>query len=96
MNKKVKLELTHSKHLARFAGFLTGMGEPLGRLLHLAGLPDDCLDDPGTPVPTAALWRFREVAATRTGLPNLTLNVMGNSKIPFVTDMLLMVSVLPL
>jgi AraC-like DNA-binding protein len=76
---KVKLELTHSKHLVRYAGFLTKIGEPVGRFLHLAGLPGSCLDDPGTAVPTAALWRFREVAATRTGLPNLTLNVMGSS-----------------
>ena len=77
---KVKLELTRSKHLVRYAGFLTKIGEPLGRLLYLAGLPGNCLDDPSTPVPTAALWRFREVAATRTGLPNLTLNVMGSSE----------------
>ena len=77
---KVKLELTHSKHLVRYAGFLTKIGEPVGRLLHLAGLPGSCLDDPSTPVPTVALWRFREVAATRTGLPNLTLNAMGSSE----------------
>ena len=38
------------------------------------------MDDPGMPVPTAALWRFREVAANRTGLPNLTLDVMGSSE----------------
>ena len=80
MMNKVQLELTHSKHLFRFAGFLTRIGEPVGRLLNLAGLPGSCLDGSGTPVPTAALWRFRELAATRTGLPNLTLDVMGSSK----------------
>lgn len=80
MNNKSQLELTHSKHLFGFESFLNGIGEPLRRLLRLAGLPGDCLDHPGLPVPTAALWRFRAIAANRTGLPNLTLDVMGQSE----------------
>jgi AraC-like DNA-binding protein len=35
------------------------------------------MDDPKKLVPTAAIWRFRELAAMRTGSPNLTLTVMA-------------------
>jgi AraC-like DNA-binding protein len=79
MSAMERVQLTLSKHLASYVSFLTRIGEPIPPLLRSAGLPTTCLDDPRTPVPTAALWRFREVAATRTGLPNLTLNVMGPS-----------------
>ena len=34
-------------------------------------------DDPKKLVPTAAIWRFRELAAMCTGSPNLTLTVMA-------------------
>jgi len=71
------VQLTRSKHIVPFARFLTRNGEPVGRLLRQAGLPSGCLNDPKTPLPTAALWRFRELAAFRTGLPNLTLNVVA-------------------
>lgn len=71
------LELTRSKHIAPFCAFLAGIGEPVERLLGQAGLPSTCLDDPSTPVPTVALWRFRELAAERVGLPNITLSVIG-------------------
>jgi AraC-like DNA-binding protein len=40
-------------------------------------LPGTCLDDLTTLLPTAGLWQFRELAAIRTGLPNLTLAVMA-------------------
>jgi AraC-like DNA-binding protein len=72
------LQLTRSKYIVPYANFLTEVGEPVGRLLHLAGLPSNCLEYPQTPVPTTALWRFRELAALRTGLPNLTLDVVAN------------------
>jgi AraC-like DNA-binding protein len=73
-----RVQLTQSKHIVPFARFLTKNGEPVGRLLRQAGLPSDCLNNPKTPLPTAALWRFRELAANRTGLPNLTLNVVAD------------------
>jgi len=56
--------------------FLAEQGEPVQPLLEKAGLPADCLDDPKTLVPTASLWRFRDLAASCTGLPNLTLQAM--------------------
>jgi AraC-like DNA-binding protein len=48
-----------------------------GSLLRQAGLPSTSLDDLKTPVPTSAIWRFRELAARCTGLPNITLSVMA-------------------
>jgi AraC-like DNA-binding protein len=61
-----------------YASFLTRIGEPVGQLLHLVDLPSTCLEDPKTPLPTNALWQFRELAASRTGLPNLTLDVVAD------------------
>jgi AraC-like DNA-binding protein len=58
----------------------------------MAGLPSACLEDPKTPLPTAALWRFRELAACRTGLPNLTLNVVADlefAKLGAISDAVL-------
>jgi AraC-like DNA-binding protein len=71
------VQLTHSKHIFPFAAFLAQNGEPVGRLLLQAGLPSTSLDDLKTPVPTSAIWRFRELAARCTGLPNITLSVMA-------------------
>ncbi len=73
-----KVQITHSKHIIPYARFLARNGEPVERLLRQAGLPSTCLEDPKTPLPTAALWQFRELAAFRTGLPNLTLNVVAD------------------
>jgi AraC-like DNA-binding protein len=70
------VQLTLSGNLLPFATFLGNIGEPVPRLLRQAGLPSTCLDDRKTPVPTASIWRFRELAARRTGLPNLTSVVM--------------------
>ena len=75
------LQLTHSKHILPFAAFLAAKGEPVGRLLCQAGLPSTSLDDLKTPVPTSAIWRFRELAARRTGLPSITLSVMASYEI---------------
>jgi AraC-like DNA-binding protein len=72
------VEITHSKHIIPYTRFLLGNGEPVERLLRQAGLPITCLEDAKTPLPTAALWQFRELAAVRTGLPNLTLNVVAD------------------
>jgi AraC-like DNA-binding protein len=70
------LNLTASRHAFPVATFLADHGEPLQPLFQRAGLPSTCLDDPKKLVPTAAIWRFRELAAMRTGSPNLTLTVM--------------------
>ena len=71
------VELTASKHVHPFVAFLADHGEPVQPLVQRAGLPGACVDDGSILVPTAALWRFRELAARRTGLPNLTLTVMA-------------------
>jgi AraC-like DNA-binding protein len=76
------IQLTASAHIRPFAAFLAQQGEPVQPLLRRAGLPVTCLDDPGKLVPTAALWRFRELAATHTGCPNLTLAVMAPLEVP--------------
>jgi AraC-like DNA-binding protein len=76
------IELTASKHLHSVVAFLASNGEPVEPLLDRAGLPSHCLDDPKTLVPTAALWRFRELAADGTGLPNLTLTAMERLELP--------------
>jgi AraC-like DNA-binding protein len=70
------VNLTASRHVFPVATFLADHGEPLQPLFQRAGLPDTCLDDAKKLVPTAAIWRFRELAAMRTGSPNLTLTVM--------------------
>jgi AraC-like DNA-binding protein len=75
------VQLTLSSNLVPFATFLTSIGEPVARLLRQASLPSTCLDDPKTPVPTAAIWRFRELAARRSGLPNLTSVVMEHCEL---------------
>jgi AraC-like DNA-binding protein len=71
------VNLTASRHVFPVATFLADHGEPLQPLFQRAGLPRTCLDDPKKLVPTAAIWRFRELAAMRTGSPNLTLTVMA-------------------
>jgi len=76
------VELTASKHIRPFAAFLANHGESVQPLLDRAGLPGTCLEHPETLVPTAALWRFRELAAKRTGLSNLTLQVMVPLALP--------------
>jgi AraC-like DNA-binding protein len=73
----VKLNLTASRHILPFAAFLANRGERLSPLLAKSGLPSTCLDDPAKLVPTAALWRFRELAAKLTGASNLSLDVMA-------------------
>ena len=70
------IQLTASRHILPFAAFLDQNGQAVGPLLHQAGLPGSCLDDPKTLVPTQALWKFRELTAIHTDLPNVTLNVM--------------------
>ncbi len=60
-----------SKHLIPFATFLRQHGEPVQRLVRMAGLPSACLDEPEMLVPIGAASRFRELAARRSGLPNI-------------------------
>ncbi len=74
----MNVNLTAGRHILPIAAFLGKNGEPLPPLLAQAGLPSTCLDDPGRLVPTAALWRFRELAAIRTGAPALTLTSMAH------------------
>jgi len=62
------VDLTASRHVFPVATFMADNGEPLQPLFERAGLPDSCL---------AAIWRFRELAAMRSGFPNLTLAVMA-------------------
>ncbi len=57
------IPLTRSMHLLPFADLLRNNGEPVGRLLRKAGLPEACLDNPDMLVPVAAEGRFRELAA---------------------------------
>jgi AraC-like DNA-binding protein len=76
------IQLTASAHIRPFAAFLANHGEQVQPLLRRAGLPVTCMDDPGKLVPTAAIWRFRELTAIRTGLPNLTLNVVEPLELP--------------
>jgi AraC-like DNA-binding protein len=71
-------QLTAIKHIQPLAAFVADHGEPLEPLLRQAGLPSTCLNDPKTLVPTVALWRFRELAASRMDSPNLTLAVMAS------------------
>ena len=68
------------------AVFLAEQGERVQPLLEKAGLPSTCLENPKTLVPTASLWRFRDLAAARTGSPNLTLRVMTARELPELGD----------
>ena len=65
------IRLTLSSHLIPFAKYLGDNGEPIPRLLGAAGLPADCLDDPGTLIPSLGAVRFRDLAARVSGEPNV-------------------------
>ena len=67
------VQLTAIRHILPIAGFLSSQGEPLPPLFEQAGLPRTALDDPTKLVPTAGLWRFRDLAVNFTGCPELTL-----------------------
>jgi AraC-like DNA-binding protein len=67
------LQLTAIRHILPIAGFLSSHGQQLPPLLERAGLPRTGLDVPAKVVPTAGLWRFRELAVNLTGCPELTL-----------------------
>ena len=69
-------QLTASIHIRPIAAFLTSHGEPIDSLLEKANLPRTCIENSKTLVPTASLWRFRDLAAEHTGLPNLTMQAM--------------------
>jgi AraC-like DNA-binding protein len=71
-----RVQLTSITHMRPVAAFLAERGEPVERLLEKALLPPGCLENPKALVPTAALWRFRSLAAARTGSPNLTLHAI--------------------
>jgi len=61
------VQLTASGHIRPVAAFLAERGEPVEPILEEALLPPTCLETPKALVPTVALWRFRTLAATRTG-----------------------------
>jgi AraC-like DNA-binding protein len=61
-------------HLVPFAAFLSGNGEPVERFLQKARLPNACLEDPDTLVPSHAAAHFRELSAQSLGLPNIALD----------------------
>jgi AraC-like DNA-binding protein len=71
------LQLTTSINLRPFADFLTRQAEDVPSLLRQAGLPRNCLDNPRILIPTFRIWRFRELAANRTGSPDFILKVMA-------------------
>ena len=76
------VELTSAINIHPLLAFLAENGEPVQPLLRRAGLPGNCLDDPKKMLPTAGLWHFRELAAIRTGLPDLVLTVMAPLELP--------------
>ena len=67
------LPLTRSKHLLPFAALLRKRNEPVERLLRRANLPVRSLRDPELLIPVAGLSHFRELAARRLSLPNVSL-----------------------
>ena len=81
-----RLQLPASRHIRPVAAFLAEQGEPVEPLLEKALLPPTCLETPKALVPTAALWRFRTLAAARTGCPNLTLHAMETSELAELGD----------
>jgi AraC-like DNA-binding protein len=80
------VQLTASGHIRPIVTFLAERGEPVQPLLEKAGLPNNCLENPKAPVPTASLWHFRDLAAACTGSPNLTLQVMRAWELPELGD----------
>ncbi len=81
-----RLQLTASGNIRPVAAFLAEWGEPVEPLLEEAFLPPTCLETPKALVPTAALWRFRALAAARTGCPNLTLHAMETRELADLGD----------
>lgn len=67
------LALTKSRHLLPFAAALRAQGVGARRLLKQVNLPLNCLDDPDTLIPAVCAGPFRELAAKKTGCPNLSL-----------------------
>jgi len=68
------LALTKSRHLLPFVAVLRAQGVPVHRLLKKAKLPLTCLDDPDTLIPAVCAGPFRELAAQKTGCPNLSID----------------------
>ena len=60
-------------NLIPFAAVLRQRGVPVGPVLHAAGLPGNCLDDLEILIPVTREACFRELAAQKTELPNISL-----------------------
>lgn len=75
------LPLTRSKHVIPFSSLLRKTGEPVDRLLMRAQLPANCLDDPDTPIPSDAAFRFRELASQTLGLATIAIDATRHLKI---------------
>jgi AraC-like DNA-binding protein len=80
------VQLTSVGNIFPVAAFLAEQGEPVGPLLEEARLPCSCLENPKLLVPSAALWRFRGLAAARTGSANLTLHAMKTRELAELGD----------
>lgn len=73
--------MTRSMHSFPFTAFVRKQGEPVERMLRLAGLPGNCLDDPQMLVPVGGTLRFRELCARTCGLPNIALVATEHLKV---------------
>ena len=67
----MEIPLIRSSIIAPIGTFLAGMGAPVERFLHRAGLPAWVLTDPESLIPTVSVGRLLAHAAHAEGIPNL-------------------------
>jgi AraC-like DNA-binding protein len=72
------LPFTKSKHLLPFSAVLKEHEVSVHCLLKSAKLPLTCLDDPDTFIPAICVGSFRELAAQKTGCPDISLEATRN------------------
>ena len=78
--------LMRGKHVLPFAAVMKAHGEPVERLLRKAGLAETSMNDPSGLVPVYAAGAFRELAAQRSGWPNIALEATRGIQVENLGD----------
>ena len=71
------VQLTTASNIQPFTAFLRANGQRARPLIERARLPSGVLESGRMLVPTACIWRFRDLAARQLDLPELSWAVMS-------------------